>query len=56
MHRHVRYNKCYATFREFSAAMLNFLGENVHRNWHAYCNQVTDNFRVIDPTEFRIIA
>jgi len=33
-----------------------FLRENVPRNWPAYCDQVTDNFRVIDPTEFRIIA
>jgi len=56
MHRHITHNKCYATFRDFSAAMLNFLRENVPRNWHAYCDQVTDNFRVIDPTEFRIVA
>jgi len=56
MHGHITHNKCYATFREFSAAMLNVLRENVPRNWPAYCDQVTDNFRVIDPTEFRIIA
>ena len=56
MHRHITHNKCYATFREFSAAMLNFLREDVPRNWPTYCDQVTDNFRVIDPTKFRIIA
>ena len=56
MHRHITHNKRYATFREFSAAMINFLRENVPRNWHAYCDQVTNNFRVIYPTEFQIIA
>ena len=33
-----------------------FIREDVPRNWTTYCDQVTDNFRVIDPTEFRIIA
>ena len=56
MHRHITHNKCYATFREFSTAMLTFLREEVPKNWHHYCDAVTDNFRVINPTEFRIIA
>ena len=29
MHRHITHNKCYATFREFSTAMLAFLREEV---------------------------
>ena len=56
MHRHITHNKCYASFREFRAAMLTFLREKVPGNWHTYCDEVTDNFRVIDPTKFRIIA
>ena len=56
MHRHITHNKCYASFKEFSAAMLAFLREKVPGNWHTYCDEVTDNFRVIDPTEFQIIA
>jgi hypothetical protein len=28
----------------------------VPKNWGEYCDEVTDNFRVITPTEFRIIA
>lgn len=55
MHRHLTHNKCYATFREFSATMLAFLREEVPANWREWCDQVTDNFRVIDPKEFRII-
>jgi transposase len=56
MHRHITHNKCYASFKDFSTAMLNFLRDDVPNNWHAYCDQVTDNFRIINPTEFRIIA
>ena len=56
MHRNVTHNKCYATFKEFSAAMLTFLCDEVPANWRGYCDQVTDNFRVIYPTEFRILA
>ena len=36
--------------------MLAFLREKVPGNWHTYCDEVTDNFRVVDPTEFQIIA
>jgi hypothetical protein len=36
--------------------MRTFLGEDVPRNWRTYCDQITDNFRVITPTDFRIIA
>jgi hypothetical protein len=56
IHRHITHNKCYATFREFSAAMRAFLRKEVQKNWHDYCDQVTGNFRVVTPTEVRIIA
>jgi transposase len=56
MHRHITHNKCYANFRDFSAAMLGFLRHEVPAHWNIYCDEVTDNFRVIDPTNFRIIA
>ena len=26
------------------------------RNWYVYCDQVTDNFRIIDPAGFRVVA
>ena len=47
MHRHCTHNKCYAGFKDFTRAVLTFLREKVPRNWHVYCDQVTDNFRVI---------
>jgi hypothetical protein len=36
--------------------VLTFLREEVPRKWHVYCDTVTDNFRVIDPENFRILA
>jgi hypothetical protein len=56
MHRNVTHDKCYATFRDFSAAMLSFPREEVPKNWGTWCDEVTDNFRVIDPKDFRILA
>jgi hypothetical protein len=56
MHRHTTHDRCYATFREFSVAMLCFLRKEVPANWREWCDQVTDNFRVINPKQFRIIG
>jgi hypothetical protein len=28
----------------------------VTKNWDAYCEAVSDNFRIINPTDFRILA
>jgi transposase len=56
MHRHITHNKCYPTFRDFSIAMLTFLRDTVAANWDVMCDEVTDNFRVINPTDYRIIA
>ena len=56
MHKHVTHNKCYANFKDFSAAILTFVRDNVPKNWNTYCDQVTDNFRVINPKDFRALA
>lgn len=32
MHKHMTYNKCYATYKEFVNAMLHFLREKVPKN------------------------
>lgn len=56
MHRHVTHNKCYATCRQFADATLGFLREKVPRNWAQLCDSVTDNFRVINPKDFRVLA
>jgi transposase len=56
MHRHITHNKCYASFREFSTAMLHFLRRDVPENWNIWCDEVTDNFRTINPIKFRILT
>src|SRR5450830_3633 len=56
MHRHVTHNKCYATCAQFADATLGFLREKVPRNWADLCDSVTDNFRVINPKDFRVVT
>jgi hypothetical protein len=43
-------------FKDFSRAILTFLRDTVPRHWNAYCDEVTDNFRVTDPADFRVLA
>ena len=61
------HNKCYATFTQFAEAMLSFLRDEVPRNWANLRDEVprnwanlrdsvTDNFRVISPNDFRVMA
>ena len=56
MHRHITHNKCYASFKDFSIAMLTFLRDDVPKNWDTYCDRVTDNFRIINPKDFRVLT
>ena len=56
MHKHVTHNKCYASFKDFSAAILAFVRDDVPRNWNQYGDQVADHFRIIDPKDFRVLA
>ena len=55
-HKHITHNRCYEKFADFSDAFLTFLRDKVPRNWHLYCDTVSDNFRVISPKDFRILA
>lgn len=56
MHKHITHNRCYERFADFRDAMLTFLREEVPENWDTYCDAVSDNFRIIDPTDYRILA
>jgi hypothetical protein len=57
MHRNVTHNKTYATCAQFADAAFNFLRDKVPRNWaDDFCDSVTDNFRVIDPNDFRVVT
>jgi transposase len=55
MHRNVTHNRCYPTFRDFRQRTMTYLTRDVPRNWRTLCDQVTDNFRVIDPADFRVM-
>ena len=56
MHRNITHNKTYATCAQFAEVTLEFLCEKVPRNWPKFCCAITDNFKVIDPNKFRIMA
>jgi transposase len=56
MHKNITHNKCHATYNGFCNAMLGFLRESVPKNWAALCDDVSDNFRVISPKDFRVLT
>ena len=56
MHRNVTHNKCYATCGHFADATLDFLRDKVPKNWRSFRDSVTDNFRVINPKDFRVLT
>ena len=56
MHRHITHNRCHATFKDFREAILHFLRVEVPRKWRDYCDEVSDNFRIIDPKDFRVLG
>ena len=56
MHRHVMHNKSHASIRSFQTAVLTFLRYDVPRQWATFCDHISDNFRVIDPANFRVIG
>jgi transposase len=56
MHRSTTHNRCYKSFRDFSTALLSFLRDEVPKSWHSLCDEVSDNFRVINPKDFRILG
>jgi transposase len=55
MHKHITHNRCYAKFNDFCNAVLGFLRNEVPKNWRTYCDSVSDNFRIINPADFRVL-
>ncbi len=56
MHKRLMHNKTYPTYREFAEATLTFLRERVPKNGLEFCDSVSDNFRLINPKDFRVPA
>jgi len=55
MHKAITHNRCYQSFRQFADAILGFLRKTVPEKWSELCDHVSDNFRVVDPAEVRIL-
>jgi transposase len=55
MHKNVTHNRSYVKFNDFCNAVLNFLRVEVPKNWRLYCDSITDNFRIINPADFRVL-
>ena len=56
MHKHLTHNKCWRDYRTFAETVLWFLRDKVLRRWDDFRDSVTDNFRVINPKDFRVLA
>jgi transposase len=55
MHKNLTHNKCAENFRAFRKEVLHFLRRTVPQNWNTICDEVTDNFRIRNPAECRIL-
>jgi len=55
MHKHLTHNRCFSSMRAFQREVLTFLRHTVPANWDAFCDAVSDNFRVRNPNDFRIL-
>ena len=55
MHKWVTHNQHYATFDQFSEAILEFFRTILPDNWMDFRDTVTDNFRVVSLKEYKII-
>jgi transposase len=56
MHKHLTHNKGWRDYRTFAKTLMWFLTDKVPRCWDDFRDSVTDNFRVIDPRDFRVTA
>jgi transposase len=56
MHKYLTHNRSWRNAREFAENVLSFLKDKVPKRWHEFRDSVTDNFRVIDPRNFRVMA
>ena len=56
MHMWVTHNQYYATYDEFTAAILKFFRESLPENWKEIRDTVSDNFRVISTSQYKIIG
>jgi transposase len=56
MHQYTTHNRDYKTFDQFRVAILTFLNQTIPKKWEHFRDRINDNFRVISPADFRIVA
>ncbi len=56
MHENVTHNRYYATFEAFADAVLTFLTQTVPKHFGRFSSRITDNFRVRDLRNLRVVA
>lgn len=54
MHKHLTHNKGWRDYRTFANAVIWFLTDKIPRCWKEFRDSITDNFRVINPRDFRV--
>ena len=55
MHRCVTHNRHYETFNQFADAVLGFFRKTLPDKWEEFRDTVTDNFRVVSHTQYKMI-
>jgi transposase len=55
MHKHLTHNRCFGSLSAFRREVLTFLRHKVPAAWDTFCDNVSDNFRIRNPNEFRIL-
>ena len=55
MHKWVTHNRHYATFNQFTEAILGFFRQTLPANWKDFRDTVSDNFRVASLKEYKVI-
>jgi len=56
MHQKVTYNRYYPTQKQFANAILRFFRETIPSEWKVFCDQASDNFRVITHEKVRVLG
>ncbi len=55
MHKRVTHNRHYATFDQFTDAILKFFRKTLPDKWREFRDTVTDNFRIISHDKYKLI-
>ena len=55
MHQYVTHNRCYPSQKQFANAILAFFRETIPKEWKKFRDKVSDNFRVINHENFRVL-